>query len=57
MSFFRKPTTFEWISLIVIAALFIGYLVTGSQTVRYLIFAAVAFYFTGRIFFNSRKHE
>lgn len=57
MSFFRKPTTFEWISLIVIAALFIGYLATGSQTLRYLIFAAVALYFVGRIFFNSRKHE
>lgn len=57
MSFFRKPTAFEWISLIVIVALFIGYLVSGSQTVRYLIFAAVAIYFVGRIFLNSRKYK
>lgn len=57
MSFFRKPTGFEWISLIVVLALFIWFLITGSQRVRYLIFAAVAIYFVGRIFFNSRKYE
>ncbi len=58
MSFFRKPTKFEWISLIVVSALFIWFLVTKSDRTRYLILAVVTFYFfVGRIIFGINDRE
>lgn len=58
MSFFRKPTKFEWISLIIVLALFIWFLVTKSDRARYLILAVVTFYFfVGRIIFGSNNRE
>ncbi len=56
MKFFRKPTPFEWVLLIVVLVLLIWFLVTRSNTARYLIFAVLSFYFfIGPFLFISRK--
>ncbi len=53
MSFFRKPTKFEWISLIVVSALFVWFLIARTPVARYCTLAAISAFFVGRIFLGS----
>jgi len=57
MSFFRKPTKFEWISLIVVSAFFVWFLIARTPTARYCTLAVISAFFVGRIFFGINDRE
>lgn len=51
MSFFRKPTKFEWLGVVLLTAVFVWWLMTDcSEVARYWLFAVVALFCVGRMF-------
>ena len=51
----RKPAGFEWILMLVTVAALIGWMITGIDRLRYLVYGLCAIYFVLRVCTVSRQ--
>ena len=54
---FRKPAGFEWILLLVTVAALIGWMMTGIDRLRYVVYGLCAIYFVLRVCSVARQRQ
>ena len=54
---FRKPAGFEWILMLATVAALIGWMMTGIDRLRYLVYGLCAIYFVLRVCSVARERH
>ena len=54
---FQKPAGYEWFLMLVTVAVLIGWMMTGIEWLRYLVYGLCAIYFVLRVCSVARQRQ